>query len=185
MKIMIMHLPHPTIGCRLPDEKLPPMGLLVLTGHLLSEGHQVSLVDGEASSRSIREIQQEAKQHGPDVVLFSHAGVSPADPIITEVSRAMREVLPNVTLVAGGIYPICFWRQVLRCQPQIDVVVRGEGEDIVRRLIRALAKKAPLDSVEGVAFRNAGVAISTRSPQSVTNRRHNRLDWGAIHQFMH
>ena len=47
MKILLLNPPHPAIGSRIPQEHLPPLGLLALGGPLLDAGHQVRLLDAE------------------------------------------------------------------------------------------------------------------------------------------
>ena len=47
MKIVLINAPHTAIGSRVPDDHLPPLGLLALGGPLIDAGHQVRLVDAE------------------------------------------------------------------------------------------------------------------------------------------
>ncbi|TIT46350.1 MAG: magnesium-protoporphyrin IX monomethyl ester cyclase, partial [Mesorhizobium sp.] len=47
MKIVLINSPHTAIGSRVPDDHLPPLGLLALGGPLLDAGHEVRLVDAE------------------------------------------------------------------------------------------------------------------------------------------
>jgi anaerobic magnesium-protoporphyrin IX monomethyl ester cyclase len=47
MRIVLVNPPHPSIGSRIPDEHLPPLGLLSVGGPLIDAGHQVTLVDAD------------------------------------------------------------------------------------------------------------------------------------------
>jgi hypothetical protein len=47
MRILLINVPHPAIGSRIPREQLPPYGLLCVGGPLIDDGHDVSLLDGE------------------------------------------------------------------------------------------------------------------------------------------
>ena len=47
MKITIINPPHLSIGSRLPNEHLPPLGLLSIGGPLIDEGYEVSLLDAD------------------------------------------------------------------------------------------------------------------------------------------
>lgn len=47
MKIVLINPPHTAIGSRVPDDHLPPLGLLALGGPLIDAGHEVRLVDAE------------------------------------------------------------------------------------------------------------------------------------------
>ena len=59
MKIMLVNAVHTAIGSRIPDEQLPPLGLLAVGGPLIDAGHEVKLVDADRvamSSYAIRFI---------------------------------------------------------------------------------------------------------------------------------
>ena len=47
MRILLINVPHPAIGSRIPDDHLPPLGLLAIGGPLIDDGHDVRLLDGE------------------------------------------------------------------------------------------------------------------------------------------
>src|SRR5258708_4779993 len=42
MRILLINIPHPSIGSRIPDDHLPPLGLLSIGGPLLDDGHDVT-----------------------------------------------------------------------------------------------------------------------------------------------
>ena len=47
------------------------------------------------------------------------------------------EVVPNALRVLGGIHATFMFRQVIEEAPQVDVIVRGEGEEVLVNLLRA------------------------------------------------
>lgn len=47
MRILLVNIPHPAIGSRIPREQLPPLGLLAVGGPLIDDGHAVEMLDGE------------------------------------------------------------------------------------------------------------------------------------------
>jgi anaerobic magnesium-protoporphyrin IX monomethyl ester cyclase len=48
-----------------------------------------------------------------------------------EVLKLAAEVVPNALRVLGGIHATFMYRQVLSEAPWVDVIVRGEGEEIM------------------------------------------------------
>jgi len=72
-----------------------------------------------------------------------------------EFARHVREENPSCPLVWGGVHPMLLPEQtaVNSC---VDVVVRGEGELIIKDLARALAFGKPLDDVAGITYRSGG-----------------------------
>ena len=60
MRILLINIPHPAIGSRIPREQLPPLGLLCVGGPLLDDGHEVTLIDGELGPMPLDRIVDEA-----------------------------------------------------------------------------------------------------------------------------
>src|SRR5436309_3180867 len=128
MRILIINPPHPAIGSRIPKEQLPPLGLLSIGGPLIDEGHKVKLVDAEFGPMPFDEIVRQAVEYVPGAVLLGHSGSTSGHPIVAELTRLLRAALPDIWIVYGGVFPTYHWREVLMQEPQIDVIVRGEGE---------------------------------------------------------
>ncbi|GCC49239.1 hypothetical protein chiPu_0033602, partial [Chiloscyllium punctatum] len=62
--------------------------------------------------------------------------------------------LPNVRIVYGGVFPTYHWREILREERYVTAIVRGEGEETARRLMRALETGGDLRTINGIAFRD-------------------------------
>ena len=54
-----------------------------------------------------------------------------------ETLKIAAEVVPGALRILGGIHATFMYQQVLSEAPHIDVIVRGEGEEIIVDLIRA------------------------------------------------
>src|SRR3954470_11745108 len=103
MPVLLLNVPHPSIGSRIPDDHLPPLGLLSVGGPLIDDGHEVRLLDadreagrealfsrwgpGRYGGTSPRRIAFEAAAWRPDVVLFGHSGSTSAHPVVADISR--------------------------------------------------------------------------------------------------
>ena len=180
MRILLINIPHPAIGSRIPREQLPPLGLLCVGGPLLDDGHEVTLIDGELGPMPLDRIVDEAAALRPDAVLFGHSGSSSGHPVISRVARSVAERLPQARIVYGGVHPTYFWREILREEPWVHAVVRGEGEEISRQLMRALGSGGALDAVEGIAFRRGGLPIATRAAPVIRDLDAYRIGWELI-----
>jgi len=99
MRIVLINVPHPAIGSRIPDEHLPPLGLLSVGGPLIDDGHEVKLIDGEFEPMSINQMVSEAAAFAPDAVLFGHSGSSSGHPVITATARAVKSHIPGCHIV--------------------------------------------------------------------------------------
>lgn len=105
MRVLLVNVPHPAIGSRIPDDHLPPLGLLAIGGPLLDDGHVVRLIDGEFGPMALTDLVEEIVAWAPDAVLFGHSGSTSGHPVIAAVSRAVASRLPGLAIVYGGVYP--------------------------------------------------------------------------------
>ncbi|MGB0522959.1 MAG: B12-binding domain-containing radical SAM protein [Flammeovirgaceae bacterium] len=177
MRILIINPPHESIGSRIPDDHLPPLGLLAIGGPLIDDGHQVVLLDAEFGPMSQEEIVKRTITYNPAVVMLGHSGSTSAQPIISEITQKIKVALPQITIIIGGVYPTYHWKQCLEDDPQIDVVVCGEGEAIARQLVMALATQRELETVAGIAFRRNGEIIKTKAAPIIQDLDLYRVGW--------
>jgi anaerobic magnesium-protoporphyrin IX monomethyl ester cyclase len=103
-----------------------------------------------------RQITAEVCRYAPDAVLIGHSGSTSGHPAVVEITRSVRAARPASRIIYGGVFPTYHWREILLQEPQIDVIVRGEGEGTVVRLMQALEAKTLLEAVPGIAFRSSG-----------------------------
>ena len=57
----------------------------------------------------------------------------------------------------AGCIPSYHWQEILEASPEIDVIVRGEGEATVVSLVSALEAGRALSDVPGLAFHDGGL----------------------------
>ncbi len=158
MRIVLVNVPHPSIGSRVPREQLTPLGLLCIGGPLIDDGHDVSLIDGEFGPMPIDTLIAQVAARTPEIVMFGHSGSSSAQPIISAVAADVKAKLPDCIIVYGGVHPTYHWRDLLRDDASVDVIVRGEGEETVVALAAALRDGQSFHDIPGLAFRRSGKA---------------------------
>jgi anaerobic magnesium-protoporphyrin IX monomethyl ester cyclase len=188
MRILLLNPPHNAIGSRIPVEHLPPLGLLCLGGPLLDAGHQVRLFDAEFGPASMEEILAQVRRFKPQAVLIGHSGSTSAHPVVVAITRAIRMEHPGVWIIYGGVFPTFHWRDIMERESQIDIIVRGEGEETIVRLISALETGTPLGEVPGIVYRAAnthhpdepGKAMATVPARLIENLDRHRVGWELI-----
>ena len=180
MRIVIINPPHQSIGSRMPGEMLPPLGLLAIGGPLIDDGHDVSLIDGDVGNLALDVIVAQAVARDPQAILIGHNGSTSAHPTIVELLRLLRSDLPNVHIVYGGVYPTYHWRECLDECPEADVIVRGEGEETARQLMRAIEVGAALHLIPGLAVRRNGEPYATPPAAMIQNLDDYRVGWELI-----
>jgi anaerobic magnesium-protoporphyrin IX monomethyl ester cyclase len=156
MKVVLINPPHTAIGSRIPDDHLPPLGLLCIGGPLIDAGFEVELIDADFSNLPLADIVEGTARRQADVVMLGHSGSSSAHATVVALCDALKQRLPGITIVYGGVHPTYHWDEILRGCPSIDVIVRGEGEQTAVDLILALQGLRDLHAVRGIAFRETG-----------------------------
>lgn len=180
MRILLINVPHHAIGSRIPDDHLPPLGLLAIGGPLIDDGHEVRLIDGEFGPMTLPSLIAAAARLAPDAVLFGHSGSTSGHPIISEVARGIADTLPRAHIIYGGVFPTYHWREILSKEPYVTAIVRGEGEETARRLMAALRDGERLESVPGIACRTADGPRATRPAPVIRDLDAYRVGWELI-----
>ncbi|WP_137110313.1 magnesium-protoporphyrin IX monomethyl ester anaerobic oxidative cyclase [Rhodobacter sp. SY28-1] len=179
-RIALLNPPHRSIGSRVPGELLPPLGLLQIGGPLIDAGHQVRLINADLAPMRLPAILDALAADPPDILMLGHSGSTSAHPTCLAITAAVRAALPAVTIVYGGVYPSYHWQDILSEAPQIDVIVRGEGEVTVVALAAALATGSPLGTITGLAFRKDGQPFATPPAPMIRDLDQHRTGWELI-----
>jgi anaerobic magnesium-protoporphyrin IX monomethyl ester cyclase len=180
MRILLLHPPHTAIGSRIPKENLPPLGLLCLGGPLIDAGHDVTLLNADLGPMPLAEIQTQITDYAPDMVLIGHSGSTSAHPTVASIATTLKQNHSETIIIYGGVYPTYHWDDILRECPAIDLIVRGEGEETLINLLTALTARAPLITVNGIAFRQNGHPHATAPAPVLANLDTNRIGWELI-----
>src|ERR1019366_5291515 len=109
--------------------------------------------DADYSAMTVGHIVEEVRRQEPDAILLGHSGSTSGHPSATRIARAMRAALPQTWIVYGGVFPTYHWAEIMDQEPEVDFIVRGEGEKTVVRLATALERRQGLETVLGIVFR--------------------------------
>lgn len=88
--------------------------------------------------------------------------------------------MPNLTIVYGGVFPTYHFHDILANEPQIDVIVSGEGEATVPRLVAAVGDSHDLSNVDGIAIRSDGRIVATSPAPMIQNLDACRVGWELV-----
>ena len=153
MRILLVHPNYHSGGAEIAGN-WPPAWAAYLTGALRSAGYNdVRFIDAMTNKLSEDDLRAILLEEKPDIV-----GVTAITPSIYKaeaVLKVVREVHPNAVTLLGGIHATFMYQQVLTEAPWVDVIVRGEGEEILVNLVRLIDEgRWPVDrhSVKGLAF---------------------------------
>ncbi|MFN7954006.1 MAG: radical SAM protein [bacterium] len=142
------------------------LGIEYLAAVLERAGHRVSLAfdpvlfnDGFVSFPTLARLLDSSDRIADRIAalepdLVGLGVLSPAFPWALRLARKVKR-RRDVPIVLGGVHPTAVPERVLR-NPEIDFVIRGEGEDAIVELVDALASGAPTAAIQNLAFRKPG-----------------------------
>lgn len=142
-----------------------PIGLAYIGSVLIEQGYTVAALDLGGEERDpLRRVEESLRREAPSIVGISCR--TPEYPAALAIARLAKEA-GDVKVIAGGPHVTFLPRESL-AGGEIDVVVRGEGEESIVELARCfLDGKGELGSIKGIAYREDGEACVTpvRSPE--------------------
>lgn len=116
-------------------EPMPPTGIAYIAGALVHAGFYTRAVDMFAEKLTAVDVVERVKRFAPDVVGMTV--LTPSAPTCEALSRMIRQALPRVKIVWGGVHADVFAKDILR-SGAADFVVNHDGEDTIVELMRAL-----------------------------------------------
>lgn len=111
---------------------------------------------------SIATLAERARASGAFLVGIA-ALFTPYEETALETAAAVRRVLPDARIVMGGHHATAFPERLLS-HPDVDFVLRGDGEASLPALARALREGSPLADVPGLAFKEPTGACHLAPP---------------------
>jgi anaerobic magnesium-protoporphyrin IX monomethyl ester cyclase len=134
------------------DITTPPLGLAYIASTLRSlTGHEVMIHDGMLLRSSLSDIHHIVDSYNPDIVGIS-AQATPAIYDVYETAHIVKTTDPTISVVLGGAHATFLDGSILRECPDVDYVIRGEGELAMVDLLSEL-ENGNLDNVGSLTFR--------------------------------
>jgi len=99
-----------------------------------------------------------------------------------QIAAMIKETFPDSTIVVGGLHPTALPEEALQ-QPAIDYVVRGEGEEVMYQLYKALRGDGDPTMIRGISFIRDGVLHN--NPEAPLLPNINDIPAFPYHHFQH
>jgi radical SAM superfamily enzyme YgiQ (UPF0313 family) len=103
---------------------------------LEKNGYLVKILDLPVLGFSENSLSTIIGQEKPDVVGVT--AMTPTINSVVSVVKAVKECDGNITVVLGGAHATILPEETLKSVPEIDVIVRGEGEQTILELVKVL-----------------------------------------------
>jgi anaerobic magnesium-protoporphyrin IX monomethyl ester cyclase len=162
-------LVNPSYPSGAPKSIFIPLGIGYLAAVLENKGYVVEIIDCQVSKLNRSQLEDIFVQSQPDIVGVTSATLT-YNPAL-EIVKIAKETLPNCLTVLGGPHVTVLDEQTLSKQPEVDIVVRGEGEQTMLELVDLAirSKLQNLPEVEGITFRKHGKVVRNKARSFIQN----------------
>lgn len=155
-----------------------PLGLGYLAAVLERAGHQVQIYDAVVEDEPLEDILERGQ--------FEVVGITSTTPLINEAWEAARQAKAyGAVTILGGPHPTLMPDESLQ-HPEVDLVVRGEGEDAIIEIVANLPsrrfERATWSRIAGLSFRDENGQIVHNPPRPL-RRDLDSLPFPAHHLF--
>jgi anaerobic magnesium-protoporphyrin IX monomethyl ester cyclase len=153
MKVMLIEPPKElwfVMGEYLP----PPYGIIQLAAYLEKnvEGVEVQVLDCNVEHVDWGDIGKRIENSKPDVVASSSLSTCNTYSVAKTLEIA-KKANPDILTVTGGQHFTAMAQESLEEYPEIDFIVRGEGEETLAELVGNTKNKSVLPRIRGLSFR--------------------------------
>jgi len=145
--------------------RYPPLGIAYIAAVLRENGFPVEIVDA-AKYTNHEEFEIELGEKRPEILGISVPSVYYDKAL--EAARIAKKTLPHVTVVFGGAHPTVLPEETLK-NPEVDVVVFGEGEYKFLNLLKAMQGKTGVDKVKGIYYKAGDQIVKTPDEKYIDN----------------
>jgi len=181
MRIVLIHPNYHSGGAEIAGN-WPPAWVSYLAGHLKNDGFtDIHFIDAMTNHMDDDAVKDRLLELKPDVI--GTTAITPSIYVAEQTLKVAQEACPNAVTVLGGVHATFMYKQVFSEAPWIDVIVRGEGEEIFRDLIRCIAEKRwPRDrhAIKGLAFLDGEEIVATPAAPTVKDLEAIQPDWSLL-----
>jgi len=161
MKITLVHpASDPLCHEAIFGLKAPPLGLAYIAAYLEERGYKPSIIDASAQRMSSEDLEPKLKTANPDLVGI-YCSITRVKQSL-DAARIAKSL--GAAVVLGGPHAT-FDLKTLMNNENVDVIVRGEGEDIFTKLAESIESGRSLENLNGVAYKEGGtVRVNPEAP---------------------
>lgn len=136
----------------------PCLGIAYIGASLKKGGYDVTLIDGSLSNIDTKEITRLVAELRPDYVGLT--GFTLQYPEVRKILRVVKRINQHIITVFGGQHASALTEYVMTDLPEVDFIIKGEGEIAFPALIKALATSdKDFKQIAGLAFKENGKVV--------------------------
>ncbi|MBT7496707.1 hypothetical protein HN662_00075, partial [Candidatus Woesearchaeota archaeon] len=164
MRVTFIHESKSADG---PDITLIPIGLVGLADYIAKQENKVEILHHKSEQVINPEfnLSEYLKQQQTDAVCLDlHWHLQAADVINT--IKELKANNPTLITILGGLTASFFAEEIITNHKEVDYVIKGDGEEPLAKLLKAIQEKSPLEQVPNLTWRINKKTIT--NPQTFT-----------------
>ena len=148
----------------------PPYGIIQLAAYLEREikDIEIEVLDCNAQQIDWEGLERKIESFNPNIVASSALATCNTY-LIARTLETAKKVNPDILTVTGGQHFTATAQESLETFPEIDVIVRGEGEQTFTELVKNADKRSFFSNIKGISFRHKGKIIHNPDRQLIQN----------------
>jgi anaerobic magnesium-protoporphyrin IX monomethyl ester cyclase len=181
MRIVMLHPNYHSGGAEIAGN-WPPAWAAYISGALKAVGYtDIRFIDAMTNNIPDDQLRAMLVEESPAIIMAT--SITPAIYKAEQVLQIAKDLHPNAVTILGGIHGTFMYGQVLAEAPWIDYVVRGEGEEIIVNLVRAIDSGdvgRTRRQIKGIAFVENGQVVATPAHPPIRYIDALTPDWGLL-----
>ena len=146
---------------------LPPLGLMQIAAYVEREtNHQVEILDCQVDRLKYKGLEEEIKKRNPDVIGITAMTFTIID--VIGVLKKIKSINPNIKTILGGSHIIIYPKETINI-PEVDFLIMGEGETVIKPLLDNINNPEKLKEIKGLVFRYNDEIINTGRADLIEN----------------
>lgn len=144
--LTLINVPYLSKG----GEVMEPIGLTYLGAYLKSKNYKIKGFDFSYSDLSAQALVEKYR-----LDTFQRVGLSFYNTnavIAFELAKEIKRRNKDSIIIAGGPHASALYKSIFIDHPEIDFVVRNEGELVTEQLLRAFNNEIPFSEVKGISY---------------------------------
>ena len=148
----LVNPPYPTKP--LQHSPFPPLGLGYLAAVLEKNKYEVDVIDCQALRLTHEEFRSQISKRQPAIVGLTATTRTYKSAL--RIAKIAKEIHPNCLTILGGPHATFWDSEALQECPQLDIIVRKEGEETFLELVQKIETNKGFHDVIGTTCRKNG-----------------------------
>jgi radical SAM superfamily enzyme YgiQ (UPF0313 family) len=145
----------------------PPLGLAYMAAVLEQNDFEVKIFDCPVCEMNHEKLKAELDSFQPTIIGIGSFTETTESAL--KSARVAKEVCPDAKVLMGGPHATFEDKQILTSEKEVDIIVRGEGEETILELAKQLPELQKVSEIKGITFRKDSQIIQTPNRPLIQN----------------